>query len=192
MHRDLGNAERVGPELGGLPAIHRRMHSPEKGKKGSRGGSPYYTAGVIPDGRGPSHIGPKFWAIFFCALHPGRLGAASSKSRVRDVVWIRTGRFDGRIGDGNRYRTCPVPDADRRMVGQLRCSTKHKPGPRAIECCHCHAAWLGQTSALRVPPLPTGAGGLRTPTVRPYHPRQVVPRCHSGEVSPVPGTACPL
>ena len=27
------------------------------------------------------------------------------------MLWIGSGRFDGRIGDGNRQRTCRVPDA---------------------------------------------------------------------------------
>jgi hypothetical protein len=42
-------------------------------------------AGVIPDGRGPSQIGPKLRANFFLRSTP-RLRAASSKSRVRDDV----------------------------------------------------------------------------------------------------------
>jgi hypothetical protein len=27
------------------------------------------------------------------------------------VLWIGSGRFDGRIGDGNGQRTCRAPDA---------------------------------------------------------------------------------
>ena len=34
-----------------------------------------------------------------------------SKGHIACCTWIRTGWFDGRIGDGDRQRTCRVPDA---------------------------------------------------------------------------------
>ena len=53
------------------------------------------------------------------------------------MLWIGSGRFDGRIGDGNGQRTCGAPDAgigpSAQADGTVRQLARARgPGPRVV------------------------------------------------------------
>ena len=114
-------------------------------------------------------------------------------SEAHRLLWIRTGCFDGRIGDGNRQRTCRVPDAG--IVPSAQADGKVRQlagGTRAASLTHrCMAVGsLGRpprrlatrTVGSRLPSRPRPMGTARRPRAVTVHSES----CRCREASRVP------